>query len=43
MSEVKIEKQRNWTVNTTGILVLELGTLTIITLFLWIWKEMEIF
>lgn len=43
MGEVKIEKQRNLTVNTTGILVLELGTLTIITLFLWIWKEMGIF
>lgn len=37
-TETNIRLDHGWTLNLSGILALEFGTLAIITFFLWLWK-----
>lgn len=41
-TEMDIKLDHGWKINLSGLLVLEFGTLSNITFFLWIWKNLGI-
>lgn len=42
MAETNVKIDRGWTVNLSGILCFDVGALTPITVFLWVWKYLGI-